>query len=394
MEPLNSLFNAFDKHDIDAASQIISDTEWIIANPIFTEILQNSKLFGRPPFPMLNVASCLNFIEGCQLLLENDVDINLTDGYENSPLHSAASCGSVEIMNLLLTEYHCDPIPLNNNKDLPIHIAATYNFNDAVKFLAENKINNVDEKNDTGKTVLSIAVEKNNLPLVEYLINDCQSDITTIDNQKNTLLHIALFNESYDVLQYLLSLKIININNANIYGITPLHISVMKGNFDIFCALLKYNACPLILDTKGRSIINFSIKSNSFIIFDYIIQNKLTYPFPIDKNQATPFHYAAACPDTRFLTALASLDSSLINDKKCGFTPLHIACKHKLFENVKFIVTLENTDPLIENCYGQTALHVAARSNNFDLVSFLLEGNVFDNLIPDKNGVSLLFFLY
>lgn len=389
-EILNSLFVAFSDHDLDTATQIISTTDWINSDTVFTEIPTNYLVYGRAPFPMLNITACFNFIEGCQMLLENDADTDLTDGYQNSPLHSAACCGSIDIMNLLLSEYHCDPTPLNCNKDLPIHIAALHNHNDAVAFLVENNINKIDEKNDLGKTPLSIAVEKNNLDLVQYLIG-CNSDVTTVDMNKNTLLHIAIMNESYGVLEYLLSLNKININNINLEGITPLHISVMKGNFDVFSLLLKYDACPLILDSKGRSIIHFAIKSNSFDIFEYIIQNKLTFPFQIDKNDITPFHYAAASPDVRFLTALASLDPSLINDNKCGFAPLHIACKHQLFENINFILTHPITDPLVENCYRQNALHIAARSSNFALLSFILEGNVFDLSIPDIIGVFFYF---
>ena len=392
---LNSLFLALENHDIEATTEILTSSDWIDENTVFDSIPPNYKMFGKAPFPLLNVSSSFNFLEGTQFLLENDLYADCTDENNNSPLHCAASCGSVEIMDLLLSEYSCDPTPRNKNKDLPIHIAATYNQNDAVSFLVEKKINSVEAKNNLGKTVLAIAVENDNVNLAEYLINDCNSDVKTVDNEKNTLLHIALENESFDALAYLLSLEIINIDSINLKGITPLHISAMKGNFDIFKSLLSYNACPLILDKKNRSIVHYSIKSSCYEIFDYIIQNKLTYPFQIDANNFTPFHYAAASPDIRFLTNLASIEpeinkTSLINDAKCGFAPLHIACKHKLYENVNFIILHELSDPLVENCYNQNALHIAERSSNFKL--FLLEGNVYDISICDQDGVFILFF--
>lgn len=391
-EILDSLFISFYNRNTESIIQILSNSSFITPDFTFDDIPPKCRIYGRPPFPLLNITSTLGYLEASQMLLHNGADYDCVDGFKNSPLHCAAISGNTNLMDLLLFEYNCDPTPKNCNNDLPIHIAASFNQSEAVLYLIKNAKNKVDEKNDSGKTTLSIAVEKNNLPLVQYLINVCSSDVTTIDNNRNTLLHIAVQNKCITVLQYLLSLNKININNKNDEGFTPLLISALVGDPEIFNALLSSGACPLDLDKKGRSIIHLSIKSSSFDIFNCIIQNQLVYPFERDKSLLTSFHYAAASRDIRFIQVLGSLDGTLINDDECGFTPLHIACKHQNLEIVKFIISCPIIDPLILNKYGQSPLHIAARSSNYELFLFILSGNYYDFTVSDANGVSFYIF--
>ena len=390
METLYNFYNSLIADDLNSFQYIIE--KYLDINQLIDATPPNLFVFGRPPFPLLNLASSFGAYQCVFWLLEQDVYIDSTDGFENTPLHCAAFSGNEEILKLLLL-YNGDPYLYNKNGDLPIHIAASYNKNCILEVFIHSHPDMCNIKNFGGKTILTLGVEKDNIGLVRYLIDTMNCDPKIIDNCRNTLMHIAVQYLAENVAPYLVSLGKININNINDDSLTPLLLSSMQGSFIFFSNLLLSKADYTILDRNGRSILHHSIKSKNFELVEYILKNKLAFPSQEDNFGYTPMHSAVETGDIKFVQLIAQYDYSQVNNAKCGFSPLHIACKHNNFEILHFLLNLPNVDYLLCNTYKQNLLHIAARLSSDCILSFLLKSNAFDISLPDTSGVIFIFNL-
>jgi ankyrin repeat protein len=99
-------------------------------------------------------------------------------------------------------------------------------------------------------------------------------------------------------------------------------------------------------------------------------------------------HFAATSRSLVIVRDLIVFDRQHLNSRCCGFTPLHLACKHNSLPIVEFLCSIPGVELGVENKYHQNLIHVAARNGSTQLVAFLLEQDEFDLSVPDTFGVS------
>jgi ankyrin repeat protein len=156
------------------------------------------------------------YFDVVQLLLDHNADVQLHDNKENTPLHSAAESGRLEIARVLL------------------------------KSNAE-----VNSRNDDGYTPLFLAL-KNRNPDVARLLLDHNANADVHDNSGNTPLLYAARNGFLEVARKLLE-RNAEVNSQNYHGSTPLLLASEFGHTDLVQLFLDHKAEVDVHDADGDS---------------------------------------------------------------------------------------------------------------------------------------------
>jgi ankyrin repeat protein len=124
-----------------------------------------------------------------------------------------------------------------DNGDTPLHWACANDHFSEIKQLIENG-ENIDAKNNDGRTPLLEAIRcGHNDDVVELLI-DNEADVNIHDNFSETPLHWACKYDRVDVAKMLLK-KGAKVNAKNNQGITPLHCAGMWRRAELFKLLIE-----------------------------------------------------------------------------------------------------------------------------------------------------------
>lgn len=178
----------------------------------------------------LNTAARKNAIRTARLLLSRGADPESVDFWNYTPLHMAASAGSVTIMKMIMSF-------------IPDHRKVEYVNTNAT---SNGIIAQVE-------TAIQTAVMYNRLHAVKYLVAQF-ANVTDIHTDKNTLLHLAAIHPNGTILRFLLDIPacrdLVNYNDYN--GDTALHIAALYEAPRCILALLQHGADPTIVDNSGN----------------------------------------------------------------------------------------------------------------------------------------------
>ena len=227
----------------------------------------------------------------------------------------------------------------------------------ALKSLLQKDIN-INEKDNTGKTLLHYAIddkEKNNIAIVKLLL-DKDADVNMKDNDGNTPLLGAASNENDNnnlaIVQLLLD-KDADVNAKSGDGWTSLHGAALNendNNLAIVQLLLHRGADVNSQDNNGET--------------------------PLHK--AIEFNHDNSLAMVQFLLNQGAIVNSRLQDS--GETPLHEATRKENLDIVKLLVQ-KGAKVNAEADNGKTPLQYAY---NDDIVNFLLENGA---TAPTKEGI-------
>lgn len=114
-----------------------------------------------------------------------------TDSFNSTALHTAATQGHIDVVNLLLdTDSELAKIARNNGKTV-LHTAARMGHLEVVKSLLGKDPTIGFRTDKKGQSALHMAVKGQNLEIVQELIKPDPSVLLLEDNKGNTPLHIA-----------------------------------------------------------------------------------------------------------------------------------------------------------------------------------------------------------
>ena len=221
-------------------------------------VLQNSD--GDTP---LHVAA-LKMDHYLQCLKDSNPNIKNKQG--NTPLHIVCQRHNLKFATALVEKLHSCPDIFNNDKELPIHIAASYSLS-LVKVVACSS-KHINSQNMVGDTPLHIACRAAKMDIVHHLIIElkCQMNIYNNDgdiplhllynkqkcadlerlenfvpislaglcnNIGNTLLHVACRSKNITAISFLMRKLKASANVPNCFGATPLHYACKNGSLKI-----------------------------------------------------------------------------------------------------------------------------------------------------------------
>lgn len=167
--------------------------------------------------PPLHWAALNNQLDIIKCLLDAGAPVNALGGEQwSTALHWAATKGHLEAMGLLLN-YGADPTIRDQPGYTTLHLAAQHGQIFAILYLLSIGRNEVDERDNFGRTALLWAAYRGHTEAVQVLLQENASP-DAIDNG----------------------------------GTTILHWGVIRGHFHIVRLLLRYRADPTVKDASGK----------------------------------------------------------------------------------------------------------------------------------------------
>lgn len=229
-----------------------------------------------------------------------------THAHETSQSFFHAACSfstRVEVVKALLMH---DPDLLNkvgDNGNTPIHIAASSGSLEILRYLISQGAD-MNIESSLGLTLLHVAAYSNQLPILQLLIEEYGVAVTSTIKNGATCLHIACAAGNIDIVHYLWAnfpeLHTIRDSNGN----APLHIAVTNNKLDIVKYLIEEgNADLSIRMPTGDSLLHLACKYARSDIALYLSKKEEGFRVSLNNEEHTPLHYAAE-NDPLLFTAL------------------------------------------------------------------------------------------
>lgn len=154
--------------------------------------LGRRNLFYCTPSCAMNLECVVSFAEALKKLLETFPNLAMTTDLScTTALHTAATQGHIDVVNLLLkTDSHLAKIAKNNGKTA-LHSAARMGHVEVVKSLIGNDARIGSRTDKKGQTALHMAVKGQNEGIVLELVKPDPAVLSVEDNKGNAPLHIA-----------------------------------------------------------------------------------------------------------------------------------------------------------------------------------------------------------
>ena len=220
-----------------------------------------------------------------------------------SPLLSASYGGHMDILRLLIDDYHCDPT----------------------------------QGDDDNVTSLHVASYKGHLAIVQYLLNTCHVEPDRADSSGNTALLYSALGGHVDLVTFFLK----------------------KWHVDLNTLSLKRRCNVSQCNREGASLSLLACKSGQRALVHKLVALGLFKRDSRDYSGRGIVHYSCMSDSDEILQYLSTHYQILISEKdRYGRTPLHMASQFASSANITRLVQFLSYEALLETDYsGQTSLH-------------------------------------
>lgn len=376
-----------------------------------------------------------------KLLINEDINLNEQDHSGNTALMIAAKKSNFEIVKLLVDKGAnpytgkqsgalklCISAILNDSeraKNLllyyginvdslleenyeeditPIMIAAKSNNYDVAKVLIENGADlnrkrdisydidtsesDIEEAEDTTRSILAYAIENNNLELAKLLIdNGAKLDI---DYNGKNLLMLAAKSNSIECMKLLIS-KGIKVNQKDKKGKTAIFYAIESNSLDAFKLLMENKADLGIVLKSGETAAKYAVMKDSYSILYYLILTKEKIKLSSDD-----IFTAVKLNSSKVLSLLVAegidfntFEYDMLNGSK--YTPFTLAVELGHYDICRNLI--EGAVELSNDSINKYALLLACytTNTNYDIIDLLIQ-NGMDLLWKNEKGYNCLMY--
>lgn len=216
----------------------------------------NAGLTGKSP---LHYAVLSNACDCVETLLKAKALPNNPQVYTETPLHVAASLGSVESVQLLLS-YGADVrVKFGPSRSTPLHFAAEEGSPECTKLLLKAGAD-CNARNSRGQTALHLAALVQSSETLEALIS-AGGHVNAQDDDGRTPLHTAVAKSlrGSELVSMLIQAGS-HVNRPDKFGYTPLHIAALNESSSIVVLLLTKGGDVTAKTKGGISALSFIIR--------------------------------------------------------------------------------------------------------------------------------------
>ena len=355
----------------------------------------------------LHLACAFGHKSCVHILVSMSADMYSRDCYNNAPIHRAASMEYVNIIEMLITEFKCDPMikgyqgrsllhfasstrniglietliqryRLDPITDLdacgstPLHIAAICGQQEVVNLLIIKYNCPVDIRNEGNETPLHLACYKGHLNVVKTLVEH-GADLSVRNWQKTPLVQIATIGGHKNVIKALTNQFGCNLNDTGFQGVNVLHVACKFGHVELAKILItEFGLDPMCVDDDEHTPLHYAALDGHLSIVRMLVLQHNTNLNARDNENDSPLHLAARHGHTNVVRAF-------INDFNCnrcdkgfeGRTILHIACEYGHIELAEALIIDFGLDPMCMDDDKNTPLHCAAWGGHLSIVKLL-----------------------
>ena len=342
---INNVSNTFNTPDTSNDINYISESKIDVNKKVKIELyeeMNNESIF----FDIVKNG----FFFSLKFMINNGIDLSITDFEGKSALYHACEKGHTEIVKLILEHYNLNVDQVTNHGTIPLMIAVFHNHIDIVKELLKYT-KEINFKNENGSTPLVTAVIMNNFEIVKMLIEYGGHNIISMD-----ALYHACFFGYYDIVIYLFDLC--KNKNDNIL----INTAAINGHINIVNFLL----------TKGIEIKKLLYHCNGMSICYAIMVNYVTGKI---RNKTMD--------DINYLVKLFIFPEVINYQNIHGINLLFIASVIKNYNLIEYL--LDNGAEDLVNKRNENALIYSIKKNFFKVVDLLV-----NKYHAKKNNVNLL----
>ena len=357
-------------------------------------------------------ASYGGHIDVLQLLVDNyHCDPSQGDDDSATSLHMASYKGHINIAQYLINECHVDPDRADSSGNTPLLYSALGGQVDLVTFFLKKKCN-VSQVNREGSSLSLLACKSGRVALVRQLKQFGLFSANDLDYHGRGIVHYCAMSDSVELLEYLKNNYVVIFDGKDRYGITPLHIASQYASSAIIMRMISVYGYKVLLDTDyyGHSSLHFLCSGLTVSHCVTEAYNKLfvSSELPCLQHFATIITY----PNVRnlfskFLTLnvndskqhdrVSLLSTLLKKTSSChnfninsitatGQSLLHLACTSGSTLLVKVLEEYGINTSLIDYD-GQSVVHYAALSGSPTLLSYTVSQYSLNASQPDYKGV-------
>ena len=211
----------------------------------------------------------------------------------NPPL-SVSYGGHIDVLQLLVDNYHCD----------------------------------LSQGDDDGVTSLHMASYKGHINIAQYLVNECHVDSDRADSSGNTSLLYSAQGGQVDLVTFFLK-KNCNVSQVNIEGSSLSLLACKSGRVALVRQLKHFGLFSVDdLDYHGRGIVHYCATSDSVELLEYLQNNYVVISDGKDRYGITPLHIASQYASSAIIMRMISVYGYkvLLNTDYCGHSSLHYLC--------------------------------------------------------------------
>ncbi|KAK8052485.1 hypothetical protein PG993_003870 [Apiospora rasikravindrae] len=324
----------------------------------------------------LHLAAYFGLASAVPTLLASNVNADVTDCMDTTPLMYATQAGHADIVHILLHS-GADPGKCCRRGRTVLHRACERSAVDIVKQLVaspkEILVNEFDQP-PYKWTALTWAIMNGRPKIVKLLLTrkEIDLDLQCPGDFNLNALHRAVADDELEIAELILADGRISIESMDPDRTTPLILAASSGYDEMVSLLLKWGANPNARDVFDGPAILRAVDNNALECVRALVSHGADYKFK-DFHGRGILHGAAINARSTILRFLLSyvddLDPNIQGDD--GETPLHDAVKRNSESTVR--VLLEHgarTD--IENRHGKSPLRQARDECNtrlFDILS-------------------------
>ena len=209
--------------------------------------------------------------------------INAKAQYGVSALHLACQRGNQAAVSVLLRSNDVNVNIKDDNNDTPLHEASLNGFHDIVEnLLTRMKLENpdnmdIDPQNNESQTPLHLACREGHTEVVKVILRHAgdfqkRANLTkSRDNEQNTALHLACESGVEEIVSILI------INGAEpsavkLEDVTPMHIAARYGFVNVAVTLMETGEKLIdIFEIYNQTPLHYAANHNSVSMIQYLL---------------------------------------------------------------------------------------------------------------------------